>query len=49
LVDAAEIYGLVGRPVEQAAALREALALHERKGNVMSAARVRARLDALPG
>jgi len=49
LVDAAEVYGLVGRPSEQAAALREALALHERKGNVMSAARVRARLDALPG
>jgi len=50
LVDAAEIYGLVGCPVvEQAAALREALALHERKGNVMSVARVRARLDALPG
>ena len=49
LVDAAEVYGLVRRPMEQAAALREALALHERKGNVMSAARVRARLDALPG
>jgi hypothetical protein len=47
LVDAAEVYGLVGRPREQAAALREALALHEHKGNVMSAARARARLDAL--
>jgi tetratricopeptide (TPR) repeat protein len=47
LVDLAEILSLAGRPAEAAAALAEAVALYERKGNVVSAARASAQLQAI--
>ncbi len=48
LVALAEVVHLSGRPKDEAAALREAIDLYERKGDVMSAARARSRLDPLP-
>jgi class 3 adenylate cyclase/tetratricopeptide (TPR) repeat protein len=48
LVDLAGILRLCGRPAESAAtALEEAVALYERKGNVVSAARARALIEEL--
>jgi alkanesulfonate monooxygenase SsuD/methylene tetrahydromethanopterin reductase-like flavin-dependent oxidoreductase (luciferase family) len=47
LVDLAEILSLAGRPAEAAAALDEAVALYERKGNVVSASRARSALAAV--
>ncbi|HET9309772.1 MAG TPA: adenylate/guanylate cyclase domain-containing protein [Actinomycetota bacterium] len=46
-LDLAEVLGLAGRPDEAATALEEALALYERKGNVVMAGRVRDRLAML--
>jgi class 3 adenylate cyclase/tetratricopeptide (TPR) repeat protein len=46
-MDLAEVLGLSGRSAEAAAALEEAITLHERKGNVVSAERARERLAAL--
>ena len=43
----AEVLRLAGEPAEAAAALEEAVALYERKGNVVSAAKARAALDEL--
>ena len=37
-----------GRPAEAAVALEEALALYERKGNVVSAGKTQTLLDELP-
>jgi tetratricopeptide (TPR) repeat protein len=48
LVALAEVMRAAGRPAEAAVALEEALALYERKGNVVSAAKARAALDELP-
>jgi len=45
----AEVLVLVGRPESAGPPLREALELYERKGDVVSAGRVRERLAALPG
>jgi hypothetical protein len=39
LVDLADVLSAIGRPQEAAAALAEAAALYEQKGNVVSAAR----------
>jgi tetratricopeptide (TPR) repeat protein len=47
IVDLAEILSLAGRPAEAAAALDEAVALYERKGNVVSASRARSALAAV--
>ncbi|HSG13815.1 MAG TPA: AAA family ATPase [Gaiellaceae bacterium] len=47
LLSLAEVLERAGRPSEEAAALREALALYERKGITPAVARVRARLDEL--
>jgi hypothetical protein len=47
LVDLAEVRTLGGDPEEAGTLLREALKLFEAKGSVVSAARTRARLDAL--
>ncbi|HZO63257.1 MAG TPA: adenylate/guanylate cyclase domain-containing protein [Gaiellaceae bacterium] len=44
LVDLAGILALAGRPEEAAGVLRDALALYEQKGNVVSAAEVRSAL-----
>ena len=41
----AEVLRLAGRPEEAASALEEAVALYERKGNVVSAAKARALLE----
>jgi tetratricopeptide (TPR) repeat protein len=49
LTDLAEVYVLAGRPEEGRAQLEQALALYERKGNLISAARARAALDELRG
>ena len=48
LVALAEVVRLSGRPEDEATALREAIDLYERKGNMMSAARARTRLDSPP-
>nr|MBA3244340.1 tetratricopeptide repeat protein [Actinomycetota bacterium] len=45
--DLAEVLLLAGKPDEAAAALEQALERYERKGNVVSARRVRARLTEL--
>jgi hypothetical protein len=45
--DLAEVLSLANRPKEAAEALERALALHERKGNVVMAGRVRERLEEL--
>jgi predicted ATPase/DNA-binding SARP family transcriptional activator len=45
LLDSAEVLAAVGRPEEAAAAAEQALALYERKGNVVSAAAARRRLE----
>src|SRR6266511_1062951 len=45
--DLAEVLVLAGKPNEAAAALEQALERYERKGNVVSARRVRERLAAL--
>ena len=45
--DLAEILELAGRPADAQAELEAALALYERKGHVLSANRMRARLDSL--
>jgi hypothetical protein len=47
LADLAEVLALNGRPGQGAAQLDRALALYERKGNVVSAARARRRLAEL--
>jgi len=47
LADLAEVLRLAGRPDEAAAALEEAIGLHERKGNVVGAQNVRAALAEL--
>ena len=47
LMDLAEILRAAGRADEASAALRESLSLYERKGNLVSAARARARLGEL--
>ena len=47
LVVLAEVLGLAGKPKEAATALEEAVALYERKGNVVSAAKTRALLEDL--
>jgi Flp pilus assembly protein TadD len=44
--DLAEVLEVVGKHDEAKAALERALALYERKGNVVSAKRIRARLSA---
>jgi len=46
-VDLAEVHLLAGRANEANEALKQALARYERKGNVVMAARTRARLEAL--
>ena len=48
LVALAEVVRLSGRPEDEATALREAIDLYERKGNMMSAARAGTRLDSPP-
>jgi hypothetical protein len=48
LVDLSEVCRFAGQSHQQAAALREALTLHELKANVASADRTRARLEAQP-
>jgi tetratricopeptide (TPR) repeat protein len=45
--DLAEVLSLAGRTVEAASALEQALDRYERKENVVMAARIRARLEAL--
>ena len=45
LLDAADVFSLLGRPDEAAAAVEQAIALYERKGNAVSAADARALLD----
>jgi tetratricopeptide (TPR) repeat protein len=45
--DLAEVLLLAGKPDEEAAALEQALARYERKGNVVMAGRARSRLDEL--
>jgi class 3 adenylate cyclase/predicted ATPase len=45
LVDLDEVYGLADRPADQGPPLEEALALYERKGDVVLAGRLRARLS----
>jgi hypothetical protein len=47
VTDLAEVLRLAGRAQESAAALHEALHLHERKGNVPAAADLRARMAGL--
>jgi hypothetical protein len=47
LVDLADVLELEGRPNEAGPPLREALALYERKEDVVSAGRVRSRLREL--
>lgn len=47
LLDLAEVLQILGRSVEADAAVRQAVALYERKGNVVSAARARSRLGAM--
>jgi tetratricopeptide (TPR) repeat protein len=47
--DLAEVLLLAGKPDEEAVALEQALARYERKGNVVMAARARARLERLQG
>jgi hypothetical protein len=47
LVVLAEVLCLAGKPEDAASALNEAVALYERKGNVVSAARARALLEEL--
>jgi tetratricopeptide (TPR) repeat protein len=47
LIDLAEILALAGRPEHAVPALEEAVSLYERKGNVVSAARARAQLQAI--
>jgi tetratricopeptide (TPR) repeat protein len=49
LGDLAEVLRLAGRPPESRVALEEAVRLHERKGNLPAAERVRRRLDDLAG
>jgi tetratricopeptide (TPR) repeat protein len=48
LADLAEVLGLGGRPEESAAVLEEAIDLHEQKGNVVAAERLRAVLATPP-
>jgi hypothetical protein len=45
--DVAEVFHLTGKPDEAAAALAKAHECYERKGNVVSAQRARARLTEL--
>ena len=47
LIDLAEVLRLAGRPAEAAKAARDALALFESKGNVVSAALARATVQEL--
>jgi hypothetical protein len=47
LVSLAEVERRAGRPAEEAAALREALELYQRKGIKPAVERVQARLDEL--
>ena len=47
LADLAEVLVLAGKPAEAAATLEQALARHERKGNLVSAQRTRERLAGL--
>jgi class 3 adenylate cyclase/tetratricopeptide (TPR) repeat protein len=47
LVDLADVYVLAGRPEQGVAPLEQALALYERKGNLVSAAKTRAALTEL--
>jgi DNA-binding SARP family transcriptional activator len=49
LIDLAEVLALADRGQEAAATVREALALYDRKGNVVSASRARALLEELEG
>jgi tetratricopeptide (TPR) repeat protein len=49
LMDLAEVLRLAGRPGEAVESLEEALALQERKGNLVSAARIRELLSAWAG
>ncbi len=48
VADLAEVLRLAGRPKESAAALEEAIGLHERKGNVVAAKKLRALLAEPP-
>ena len=48
LADLSETFGLLGRADEEGPHLREALALYQRKGDVVLAARVRDRLARIP-
>ncbi len=47
LTDLAAVLARAGRPDEAATALRDAISLHERKGNVVAAARTRQTLGSL--
>ena len=47
LADLAEVYALAGRAQESRAQLKQALALYERKGNIVAGAKVRRRLAEL--
>jgi tetratricopeptide (TPR) repeat protein len=47
LTDLAAVLARAGRPNEAATALRDAISLYERKGNIVSAARTRQTLDSL--
>jgi class 3 adenylate cyclase/tetratricopeptide (TPR) repeat protein len=49
LMGLAKVYRLGGRPAESAAALADALALYERKGNLVAAATARSALSDLSG
>jgi DNA-binding SARP family transcriptional activator len=47
LMDLAEVLEIAGRPQEAVRAVEQAISLHERKGNVIAAARAKERLRAL--